>query len=380
MSSLNNSARFLKLSGEVALNFGFSPAREFERAVKGAERTAGWRSGAYNFPAVARICTAQQAQKPEAMLAFYATPAPVHMPTHLPPRESAEFGLSVMGSPESLSEVVLIKTLATILREWGTPLLRVRLNALGDRDSFQRFSRELSAYLRKQSAEMDPACRTLANDNPFSLYTCQNQVCREVLEDAPRATNFLSEKSRAHLKSVLEHIESLGLPYELDDKLMSDEREARLLFAFDLPEDSTVLYSHGGRFDDYVRRLTGRKEASAVHGSVFFRKGAATREHFTTAPAHKPKVYFIQLGGRAKLQGLHVVDMLRSAGVAVSQSFDAAHLAPQLVAAKALGVSHVLIMGQREALDGTILIRNSKNSSQTILPVSQLPKFLKTLK
>ena len=362
------------------MNFGFTPAREFERAFKPTERSTSWRTGSYNYPTVARVCATCVAVKPEASLAFYATPAPTHIPAHLPAKESGEFGLSVAGSAESLGEVVIIKTMAAILHEWGTPVSRVRVNALGDRESYQRFSRELGAYLRKQASSMDEACRTLAEQNPLSMYACKTAACREVLLDAPRATNFLSEKSRTHLKNVLEHIESLGFAYELDDMLITDEREPRILFALDLPDDTTILHSSGGRFDDYVRRLTGRKETSALHGSIFFRKHGASKEHFSSTPTHKPSVYFIQLGPRAKLLGLGVVDMLRAAGISTAQSFDAAHLAPQLEHAKAMSVSHVLIMGQREALDNTILVRSSKNSSQTILPLSSIPRFRKTIK
>ncbi len=381
MSPLKNPARFIKLSSEIASFYGFAPARDFEKSLAGSLRTPSWRSGTYNFGAVSRVCTNCVATKPEAALAFYATHAPTHIPAHLPQKESAEFGLSVTGSPESLGEVVLIKTLNAILTEWGSAPVRVRINALGDKDSYQRFSRELSVYLRKQMPSMEEACRTLANQNPFSLYNCSESVCRDIMLDAPRATSFLSEKSRAHLKSVLEHLEGLGLPYELDDMLMDDEREPRLLFALDLPENEpTVLHSRGGRYDEFVRKLTGRKEGFSVHGGVYFRKAGIERAHYTPAATKKPKVYFIQLGLRAKLAGLKVVDMLREAGVQTAQSFDAAHLQPQLEAARRLGVEHVLIMGQREALDGTILVRSMKNSSQTILPLTQLPRFLKNLK
>jgi histidyl-tRNA synthetase len=64
----------------------------------------------------------------------------------------------------------------------------------------------------------------------------------------------------------------------------------------------------------------------------------------------------------------------------VSQSFDASHLSPQLTAAKELGVTYMLIMGQREALDNTVIVRSTQNSSQTIVGVAELPRFLKNLR
>jgi histidyl-tRNA synthetase len=43
-------------------------------------------------------------------------------------------------------------------------------------------------------------------------------------------------------------------------------------------------------------------------------------------------------------------------------------------------ISHLLIMDQREALDGTIIIRSTRNSSQNIISVQEVPKFLRTLR
>ena len=124
-----------------------------------------------------------------------------------------------------------------------------------------------------------------------------------------------------------------------------------------------------------------RKDSAMVSGSLFFRKKGVTKQNAPQPQKQQsPKIYFVQLGARAKLQGLTVIDMLRAAQVPVAQSFDAHSLAPQLQCAREQGVKHLLIMGQREALDGTVIVRSMQNSSQQIVPLTTLPRFLKTLK
>ncbi len=142
-----------------------------------------------------------------------------------------------------------------------------------------------------------------------------------------------------------------------------------------------MVAAHGGRFDDYLKRETRRKDSSGVGASIFFRKKGTVRSNFTTPPAlPRPKIYFAQLGLRAKLQGLAVIDMLRAAHVPVLQSFDPSRLSSQLASAQELGVSHLLIMGQREALDGTVIVRSTRNSAQNIISIREVPKFLRTLR
>lgn len=372
-------ASFIKHAADVSSFYGFKPIKEVERAVPRTDRIRG----SHSFTTVTALSAAYLAQKPkEPMLGFYASPAPTHVPNSYAPRETGEFGLQVVGASDSLGEIILLKTLFAILNEWGAGVGRVRLNTLGDRDSKARFERELSGFARRRVADMSECCRTQSSQNAFVLYRCTNTNCRQLLQEGPRAINFLSEKSRVHFKDVLEHIEKLGFPYELDDLLVGDERDPRLVFELDLETpDATVLSAVGGRYDDYLRKLTGKKDGSMVSASIFFRNNGIARAHFAPTPSAKmPKVYFVQLGLRAKLEGLAVVDMLRSAGVPVSQSFDSRSLAPQLESAKAQGVSHLLIMGQREALDRTVIVRSANNSSQTIVELSALPRFLKSIK
>jgi histidyl-tRNA synthetase len=363
----------------VASFYGFRPARDIERM---AQNRLVKRMGAHTFETAAQVSVTRVAMRPgEPVLAYYASPYPTNLPRGCAPRESGEFGLQVIGSQESVGEVVMLKTLSAIITEWGASIERVRVNATGDRDSQQRFLRELSVYTRKHLQHFDEELREAIAQNPLSAYACPSEQAKKLLSEGPRPVTFLSERSRAHFRSVLEHLENLGLPYELDDLLLGDARDPHISFAIDLANaDATIMAAVGGRYDDFLKRQSGRKESAGVAASIFFRKSGAARSSFTAPQkAATPKIYFVQLGLRAKLQGLGVVDMLRDAHIPVSQSFDASHLSPQLVAAHELGVPYLLIMGQREAIDGTIIVRSTANSSQTIIEISQLPRFLKTL-
>ena len=279
-----------------------------------------------------------------------------------------------------MGEIVLIKTLAAIAQEWGTPLVRVRVNALGDKDSKLRFARELSGYLRKHAERLDEDCRQAYSENPLTPYFCGAPGCRTVLEDGPRAVNFLSEKSRALFRETLEHLEHLRLPYELDDLLIFDEREAHSAFAADFPgEDAVLVAGLGGRLDDWARRLAGAKETELAHARLFFRRKGLLVKPPAAQRGSAPRFYFVQLGLRAKLEALTVLESLYRARVRVLQSFDASRLAPQLMAARAAGVSHLIIMGQREALDRTVIVRSMADSAQEVVTHRDLPRYLKNL-
>lgn len=380
-------ASFLKHATDVASFYGFAPIKNIERSFsrtpdKIAHLNLNKRS-IHSFTSAAGLAGTYAALHPqEPVLAFYATPTPTYTPHTFPLEESGEFGLMVVGTNESVGEVVLLKAITMILHEWGAPIARIRINALGDKDSQGRFMRELSLHARKHVGRVDASCVHEPTSDPLSLYRCAQGACREIIAEGPRPVHFLSEKSRVHFRSVLENLEKLGLPYEIDDLLAGDDKSPHVTFAIDLKdEDATVFGAYGGRFDEFVKREARRKDSAGVGASIYFRKKGTTKSHFALLPtARKPKVYFAQLGLRAKLQGLYVVDMFRQAKVPVLQSFDSAHLGLQLQNAQAQGVSHLIIMGQREALDGTVIVRTMQNSSQVTVPLSEVPRFLRTLR
>lgn len=378
-------ASFLKHAQEVASSYGFKSLREVEQTLALEKKS---KSGSYTFEsATALSLQAAAAQKSaEPVLAYWSSASSAHLPKAIeqqkPEGGVGEFSLQIAGVESAVAEVVVLKAIATIVEEWGAPLLRVRLNALGDKDSRARFEREAAAYVRKHQAHVGAECQEHSQKDPLVVYTCQSELCRSIAESGPRAMSFLSEKSRAHFKEVLEHLEKLTLPYEFDDLLLGDSREQRIVFAFDLKAgDATVLGAHGGRFDDYFRKLSPRREIGGASASIYFRKKGLSASHFAqTKRGATPGVYFIQLGVRAKLEGLQVSDVLRRARVPVLQSFDSSRLSHQLTQAKDAGVSHLIIMGEREALDRTVLVRSLSDNSQDIVPLLELPRFLKSLK
>ena len=190
---------------------------------------------------------------------------------------------------------------------------------------------------------------------------------------------FLSEKSRTHFKEVLEYLERAGMFYELDERHVYDDKMPRVMFSLDLEDGQDFIVKvSGGRYDDHIRRITGKKDATAVRASILFKKKGTDKHSFAVDnKERRAKIYFIRLGVEAALKSLTVLDALRKARIPVYQSFSADKLAPQLSEAERLKVPTLLIMGQREAMQDAVIVRRVETRSQHIVRISDLPQFLK---
>ena len=93
-----------------------------------------------------------------------------------------------------------------------------------------------------------------------------------------------------------------------------------------------------------------------------------------------PEAYFIQFGIDAKLKSLNIMEILRKAKFPVIQSISKDKLGSQLGHAEKLGVKYVMIFGQREALDNTVIVRNMETRSQDNVKISDLKEYIKKLR
>ena len=71
--------------------------------------------------------------------------------------------------------------------------------------------------------------------------------------------------------------------------------------------------------------------------------------------------------------------MLRQAKIPVHQSISRDKITTQLAKAKRYKVPYVLIMGQKEAHDGTVVVRDVESHSQISVPIKELANYLKHL-
>ena len=104
--------------------------------------------------------------------------------------------------------------------------------------------------------------------------------------------------------------------------------------------------------------------------------------HTNLAPKinKKPKCYFIQLGFDAKLKALPIIDILRKAHIPVLQSLTKDSLTSQLATAERSGVPYVIIFGQKEALENSVIVKDMQKHSQKTVKIDKLVEYLKEIK
>lgn len=270
------------------------------------------------------------------------------------------FSLEILGCAKAISEATIIQTALAILREQGFNDLYVDINSLGDRESANRFFREFGNFYRKHRDEKHPT----------------------LIDGAPKSVAFLSELAKNHFTEVLEYLEALDIPYRINNSLL-DVHQLVTHTIFEIKNlkaengDDNVL-AFGFRYNAVARKIGMKKEIPAIGITITVKKTASKKS--STGKVKKPKVFFAQIGTEAKLKSLKIIEMLRLARIEICQTLSKDKMSSQIAVAENLKVPYLIIMGQKEAMENAVIVRNMLNRSQAVVPIPKLADYLKHLK
>ncbi|MCR4334693.1 MAG: His/Gly/Thr/Pro-type tRNA ligase C-terminal domain-containing protein [Patescibacteria group bacterium] len=285
--------------------------------------------------------------------------------------------LEIVGDSKSISEAILIQTSIVILANEGYKDVCVEINSIGDKDSQARFLKELNQYYRKNANQIQPCCKEALKSDVFELLHCKNEKCHLLKMSAPKTIAYLGEASREHFKEVLEYLEALDIPYRINNNLIGNRKYCSdtIFEIIDMDSTSKVkkTLAVGVRYDGLSKRLGFKKEVGGVGISLLIkRKAKEIKRKIKT-----PTLYFIQLGFEAKCKSLQIIEMLRQAKIAVYHSLGKDKMTAQMNVLEKLKVTHTLLMGKKEAIEKTIIVKDMTKRSQETVPINKLVAYLK---
>ncbi len=290
--------------------------------------------------------------------------------------------LHIFNVERSIAEAILIQTMRALTTDLGFTEHTVRINSLGDRDSSIRYVRELTNYLKKRMDDMPEAARELMKEHVLFALMHLIEKEHELAYRSPNPLEYLSDPSRKHFREIIEFLDMSEIAYEIDPKLIGHhECYNDAMFAIDLltatgeRDTAAPLHIRGGRYSEFVHRNTKRLIPAVGAVAVLKNKKAPVRT--PKAPARNPSVFVVQLGFGPKVKTLLMIDTLRKANIPVHQNLASDSLSAQLRAAEAMGVKYTIIMGQKEYVDGTVILRDMDARNQEHVPLEQVAQRLK---
>src|SRR3989344_2567190 len=242
-------------------------------------------------------------------------------------RQFWQFDVDSIGSDKSIMDAIVIKTAVSILEEAGASNLSIDINSIGDKECRNGYIKELSGYYRKHINQLPALDRERLKINPLRILDSKEEKTKELNANAPDSVSFLCPSCKKHFKEVLEYLEEMNIPYNLNKNLVRGlSYYTRTVFEIIEQkggEDGTPLtLAGGGRYDYLARQIGSKKDVPAVGFSIGVDRIISSSWYKKLSPRilKKPKIYLIQLGAEAKLKSLNVIEILRKAHIPIAQS------------------------------------------------------------
>jgi histidyl-tRNA synthetase len=304
-------------------------------------------------------------------------------------RQFWQFDMDVLGSEKSILDALVIKTAWTILQEAGAPNLSIDINSIGDKECRASYIRELVSYYKKHMNVLPPIDKERLKINPLRILDSKEEKTVELNRNAPETLSHLCPECKKHFKEVLEYLEQMEIPYTINKCLVRGlSYYTRTVFEIMIPSEEEgqvgkmVTIASGGRYDYLGKQLGSKKDVPAVGSSIGVDRVVEAPWFAKLSPRiiKKPKIYFIQLGFDAKLKSLNVIEILRKGKIAIAQSISKDNLGAQLAVAEKLGMRYVIIFGQKEALENSVIFRDMTTRCQETIKLPKLLEYIKELK
>jgi len=289
-------------------------------------------------------------------------------------RQFHQLDIELLGVAQPAGDVEVIACGAAILRDLGILDRTVlELNTLGDTESRATYRKALVDYFTAHQAKLSQDSRDRLTRNPLRILDSKDQGDRELIKHAPVFGDFLNQASREFFAAVKGGLETLGIAYQLNPRLVRGlDYYCHTAFEFtteELGAQGTVM--GGGRYDG-LAVLMGAQPTPGIGWAAGIERLCMMLA--ADSPPRRP-VAVVPVGGAAEARAAALAERLRQAGFAVELGYGG-NLGKRLKRADKLSAAAAIILGEDELAKGVASLRDLDSGEQTAVPLAELEERL----
>ena len=284
-------------------------------------------------------------------------------------RQHTQIGVEALGTSDPLVDVEVISLLYAIHQAVGVKDEVVHLNNIGDMETRRSYVPELRAYLQRRADDLDPDSLARMESNPLRTFDSKHEETQAVLAEAPKIGAYLSRDASEHLAVVREGLDALGVPYELDERLVRglDYYTMTVFEAKSGALGAQDTVGAGGRYNALIPDLGGPDL-----GGIGF--GTGVERMLLAAAAHERgpslDVFFVTLASGVRVPAMRLAGALRREGISCDLDYGGRGAKGQFKQADRSGASYAAILGEEEISRGTIKVRDMSSGEEREVELS----------
>lgn len=283
-------------------------------------------------------------------------------------RQFHQFGVEVFGLEGPDVDVELIALSARLWDELGLEGLSLQINSLGSPQARAAYREQLVEYLTQHYDDLDEDSQRRLHSNPLRVLDSKNPELKDIIAQAPKLMDALDEESLQHFQQMCQHLDSLGIDYEVNPNLVRGlDYYNRTVFEWvtqDLGAQGTVCA--GGRFDGLVAQIGGKPTAAVGFAMGIERLAALLIDQQRHSEAAQADIFIVLAGDQVQTPGLIMAEMLRDAlpNIAVQMNCGGGSFKSQFKKADKAGARYALILGDDEVAQQQVTVKPLRTDAE----------------
>ena len=300
-------------------------------------------------------------------------------------REFHQFGAEIFGisSAEIDAEIILLTN--RIWKKFGIgDHVVLQLNSLGSSKERASYREALVAFLEQHKESLDEDCQRRMYTNPLRVLDTKNEKVLEILQNAPKLTDYFGEETRNHFDRLRAILDANGVKYEINPRLVRGlDYYNHTVFEWvtDLLGAQGTICG-GGRYDGLVEQL-GAQPTPAVGFAIGLERFILLLQSINAVEVENPvDVYFCAVGDEAVRQSMVIAEQLRDqiSGIRILTNCSGGNFKKQFKRADKSGALFALVLADDELAKNEIGIKNLRvESEQLNVKISAVAEELKKL-
>lgn len=299
-------------------------------------------------------------------------------------RQFNQFGVEVVGAPCAHQDAEVIAIGHHLLTSVGLKNVKVLINSLGDEESRKAFKKALKEYFSKHIDHMCEDCKRRLETNPLRILDCKVPEDIEIVKNAPRMTDYLSEESKAYLDKVISLLKDLEIETEIDTNLVRGlDYYTGVVFEYHFSGKEEVqdvgALGGGGHYANLLAEVGG-----PAYEGIGLAMGVE-RLAYLVQTLVKPNIddgldfYVIGMTEEIIEHNFVLADIIRAHGMRAEGNYAVKSMGSLLKTALRKQSKFAIIVGEDELAKKEVAVKNLKTQEQTMVKLDDLETVLDSL-
>ena len=297
-------------------------------------------------------------------------------------RQFNQFGIECVGVVSPYRDVEVISLCYFALKMLGFKSLKLVINCLGDDESRINYKEVLRNYFEKHLETMCSDCKERFKLNVLRILDCKDPSDQEIVKNAPKIEDYLTDKSKDNFNKVLKSLDELGIEYEIDRNLVRGlDYYSDVVFEFHYTSSKGINYGAlcgGGHYNKLIQEIGGPKDIEGCGFAIGIERIASVMSDDSLFDEIDDSLdcYIMPLDISYQDKALEIATTLRLNGYKSDVNLEGKGLKGMLKKAIKLSSKYALILGEEEINNNSIVVKDLRKETQETVSLDEIVDYL----